>query len=324
MPLGSCGMLNGIEIETSQMNGLSMACVDEHGAPRKTAAQTMVGKNLFASGVLRPGSQSFLSPLSLRYSLQDQYRIRTDRGHYTISPTTFVVINEGQRGEITVEPHASPRAVTLVFEQKYMSDVARSFSAPLISSLDMDSDGIVVRFPECIQHDTAFEIGPMLRALSAACLRGDSAESIADKFRAVTQCVVLVFSAASRQIESIDSVRPGTRAELYRRIQRAYVCIQDSYNEDLCLEKIARIACMSPHHFHRVFSQVYGITPLRALADRRMQMAHRLLETTDTPVSAICRAVGYHSAPTFSNLFRAKFGLPPSQLQQRSRRVRMQ
>jgi AraC-like DNA-binding protein len=79
---------------------------------------------------------------------------------------------------------------------------------------------------------------------------------------------------------------------------------------------------MSPHHFHRVFSQVYGITPLRALADRRMQMAHKLLETTDTPVSAICRAVGYHSAPTFSNLFRAKFGVPPSLLQQRSRRIR--
>jgi AraC-like DNA-binding protein len=314
-------MLNGTEMEVLQKNGIGMVFADEH---TKTAGQMSVGKNLFASGLLRPGSQPFVSPLSLRYSLQDQYRIRTDRGHYTISPTTFVVLDEGQRGEIAVEPHASPRAVTLVFDQKYMSDVARSFSAPLISSLDMDSDGIVVRFPECIQHDTAFEIGPKLRALSAACLRGDSVESIADKFRAVTECVVLVFSAASRQIESIDSVRPGTRAELYRRIQRAFVCIQDNYNEDLCLEKIARVACMSPHHFHRVFSQVYGITPLRALADRRMQMAHRLLETTDTPVSAICRAVGYHSAPTFSNLFRAKFGLPPSLLQQRSRRVRMQ
>ena len=317
-------MLNGLEIEASRMNDLSMVFVDENAVANKVTEHTMVGKNLFASGLLRPGTQPFVSPLSLRYSLQDHYTVRTERGHYNVSPTTFVVLNEGQRGDITVDASAAPRAVTLVFEQKYMSDVARSFSAPLTSALDMERDGIVVHFPECIQHDTAFEIGPKLRALSAACLRGDSIESIADKFRAVTQCVVLVYSAASRQIESIDSVRPGTRAELYRRIQRAYVCIQDSFNEELCLEKIARVACMSPHHFHRVFSQVYGITPLRALADRRMQMAHKLLETTDTPVSAICRAVGYHSAPTFSNLFRAKFGLPPSLLQQRSRRVRMQ
>ncbi len=317
-------MLNGLEIEASRMNDLSMVCVDEHAAPKKVAEQTLVGKNLFASGLLRPGTQSFVSPLSLRYSLQDHYTIRTERGHYIVSPTTFVVLNEGQRGDISVEANSNPRAVTLVFEQKYMSDVARSFSAPLVSALDMDRDGVVVRFPECIQHDTAFEIGPKLRSLSAACLRGDNIESIADKFRDVAECLVLVYSAASRQIESIDSVRPGTRAELYRRIQRAYICIQDAYNEELCLEKIARVACMSPHHFHRVFSQVYGITPLRALADRRMQMAHKLLETTDTPVSAICRAVGYHSAPTFSNLFRAKFGMPPSLLQQRSRRVRMQ
>jgi AraC family transcriptional regulator len=314
-------MLNGLEFEASQMNDLSMVHVDEHVAPGR-AEQTMVGRNLFASGLLRPGTQSFVSPLSLRYSLQDQYKIRTERGHYTVSPTTFLVINEGQRGEISVEANAAPRAVTLVFEQKYMSDIARGCSAPLVSSLDMDSDGIVVRFPECVQHESAFEIGYKLRSLSAACLRGDSIGSIADKFRAVSECVVLVYSAASRRIETIDSVRPGTRAELYRRIQRAYVCIQDAYNEELCLEKIARAACMSPHHFHRVFSQVYGITPLRALADRRMQMAHKLLETTDTPVSAVCRAVGYHSAPTFSNLFRAKFGVPPSLLQQRSRRIR--
>jgi len=316
-------MLNGLEVEALQMNDLSLVCVDEHAA-KKVTDQTMVGKNIFASGLLRPGTQSFVSPLSLRYSLQDRFKIRTERGHYDVSPTTFIVLNEGQHGEITVEPNTPPRAVSLIFEQKYMSDVARSFSAPLISSLDMDRDGIVVRFPECIQHETAFEIGPKLRSLSSACLRGDSFDSVADKFRAVAECVVLVYSAASRQIDSIDSVRPGTRAELYRRIQRAYVYIQDAYNEELCLEKIARVACMSPHHFHRVFSQVYGITPLRALADRRMQMAHKLLETTDTPVSAICRAVGYHSAPTFSNLFRAKFGVPPSLLQQRSRRVRMQ
>jgi AraC-like DNA-binding protein len=317
-------MLNGIEMEANQMIDLSMICVDEHAGATKLADQTLVGKNLFASGVLRPGAQTFVSPLSLRYSLQDQYKLCTDRGHYNITPSTFIVLNEGQRGEIVVEQGTAPRSVTLVFEQKYMSDIARSFSAPLTAALEMDHDGFVLRFPECIQHETAFEIGPKLRSLSSASLRGDNIESIADKFRAVAECAVLVYSAASRQIESIDSVRPGTRAELYRRIQRAYIYIQDAYNEELCLEKIARVACMSPHHFHRVFSQVYGITPLRALADRRMQMAHKLLETTDTPVSAICRAVGYHSAPTFSNLFRAKFGLPPSLLQQRSRRVRMQ
>ncbi len=317
-------MLNGIEMEANRMSELNMICVEDQSAPNKLADQTMVGKNLFACGLLKPGTQPFISPLSLRFALQDHYKICTERGHYNITPTTFVVLNEGQKGEIVVDPGTSPRAATIVFEHKYISDVARSFQSPLTAALELDHDGVVMRFPECVQHESAFEIGSKLRALSAACLRGDSPENIADRFRAVAECAVLVYGASSRQIDSIDSVRPGTRAELYRRIQRAYIYIQDSYTEELCLEKIARVACMSPHHFHRVFSQVYGITPLRALADRRMQMAHRLLETTDTPVSAICRAVGYHSAPTFSNLFRAKFGLPPSLLQQRSRRVRMQ
>lgn len=315
-------MLNALKMEPKK-NDMSLICVDER-ATSNPAEPLPVGRNFFSTTVVRPGAQSMTARLSLWFSLQDNYKIVTDRGHYDVTPTTFVVLNEGQRFELSAEPGTTPRAGTLIFDQQYVANIARSFSAPLTAALEVDRDGLVVRFPECIQHDSAFEIGPKLRSLSSACLRGEPSEVLAEKFRAATECLVLVYSAATRQIDSIDSVRPGTRAELYRRIQRAYVYIQDNYTEDLCLEKIARAACMSPHHFHRVFSQVYGITPLRALADRRMQMAHKLLETTDTPVSAICRAVGYHSAPTFSNLFRAKFGVPPSLLQQRSRRVRLQ
>ena len=89
-------MLNGMEMETSQMSGLNMVTVDEHESYKKATAHTMVGKNLFVSGVLRPGSQPLVSPLSLRYSLQDSYKIRTERGHYSITPTTFMVLNEGR------------------------------------------------------------------------------------------------------------------------------------------------------------------------------------------------------------------------------------
>ena len=315
-------MLNALKIEPKR-NDMSLICVDDR-ATSSPAEPLPVGRNFFSTTVVRPGSQPMVARLSLWFSLQESYKIATERGHYDITPTTFVVLNEGQRFELVGEPGTAPRAASLIFDQQYVADIARSFSAPLTAALEVDRDGLVVRFPECVQHESVFEIGPKLRALANACMRGDQPGVLAEKFRAATECLVLVYSAATRQIDSIDSVRPGTRAELYRRIQRAYVYIQDNYTDELCLEKIARAACMSPHHFHRVFSQVYGITPLRALADRRMQMAHKLLETTDTPVSAICRAVGYHSAPTFSNLFRAKFGVPPSLLQQRSRRVRLQ
>jgi hypothetical protein len=109
-------MLNGIVMEASQMNGPGTMKLDVHAVHGKAAGQTMVGKNLVSINVLRPGSQTFVSPLALYYSLQDQYKIRTERGHYTISPTTFVVIDAGQQVEITVEPQSAPRAVTLVFD----------------------------------------------------------------------------------------------------------------------------------------------------------------------------------------------------------------
>lgn len=316
-------MLNALAIEVPQMTDLSMVYVEPAGVKEHhSGEQTVVGKNTISSGVLRPGVQNFVSPLALRYALDGGFEIRTERGRYEISPTTFVMLNERQAVEQTVEAESVPQAFTLMFDAKYLADIAHTLNHSQAVALEIDEANEEIRFPECIQHESALAIGPKFRTLAAACRRGESDESIADRFRDVCESLVQVYSVANQRIEAIDSVRPGTRAELYRRIQRAYICIQDNYSADLCLEKIARVACMSPHHFHRVFSQVYGITPLRALADRRMQMAHKLLETTDTPVAAICHAVGYHSAPTFSNLFRAKFGVPPSLLQQRSRRVR--
>jgi hypothetical protein len=50
---GSCGMLNGLEIEAFQMSDMSMVCVGEHTAEKKVTDQTLIGKNIFACGLSR-------------------------------------------------------------------------------------------------------------------------------------------------------------------------------------------------------------------------------------------------------------------------------
>ena len=97
-----------------------------------------------------------------------------------------------------------------------------------------------------------------------------------------------------------------------RSMLRVRDTIDRSFDEDLDLEALARIASMSPDHLIRTFRSVFGETPHRYLQRRRIERAMFLLRTTDLDVTDVCFAVGFSSLGTFSRLFTNLVGEPPS------------
>ena len=74
---------------------------------------------------------------------------------------------------------------------------------------------------------------------------------------------------------------------------------------------MAGIACMSVHHFLRLFKAAFGETPHQYLTGRRIERAQQLLADTSMPVGAVCRAIGFLSPGSFSRLFRRHIGVSP-------------
>jgi AraC-like DNA-binding protein len=60
------------------------------------------------------------------------------------------------------------------------------------------------------------------------------------------------------------------------------------------------------------FRAVLGRSPIRYLTDWRMHVAEDLLASTDSPVAAIARCVGYDSEEAFSRAFKRAHGASPS------------
>ena len=77
---------------------------------------------------------------------------------------------------------------------------------------------------------------------------------------------------------------------------------------------MARIACLSPYHFHRQFALAFREPPHRWLARRRLEEARRLLEETDRTVTEVSLEVGFQSLGSFSALFHRYFGISPGAL----------
>jgi AraC-like DNA-binding protein len=106
----------------------------------------------------------------------------------------------------------------------------------------------------------------------------------------------------------------------FRRLCRARDYLAASYADPVTLERAAREACLSPFHFQRLFSRVFGETPHEFVTRRRLDVAQQLLAGGDLPVTEVCLQVGYSSLGTFSSRFALKTGQSPSAFRREARR----
>lgn len=102
-------------------------------------------------------------------------------------------------------------------------------------------------------------------------------------------------------------------------LERARTLLADGARP-VSLAEAARVACLSPGHFHRLFSAVYGETPHRFATRHRVERAKALLASTDLPVTDVCLDVGYRSLGTFSRRFAETCGRPPAAFRRDVRR----
>jgi AraC family transcriptional regulator, transcriptional activator FtrA len=79
--------------------------------------------------------------------------------------------------------------------------------------------------------------------------------------------------------------------------------LQEHLNEPVTVEELAARSAMSPRTFARRFLASTGTTPYQWLLRQRIQLAQRLLETTDLAVDLIAEASGFSTAANLRKHF---------------------
>lgn len=117
--------------------------------------------------------------------------------------------------------------------------------------------------------------------------------------------------AAAAIAENLTVSRNATRIELFKRLAQTREWIDANYSSPVSLADMAEKAQLNSQHFLRMFRDCFGATPHQYLIDIRLAAARKLLTETNEPVSSICRMTGFESNPSFSSLFRSRFGASP-------------
>ena len=105
-------------------------------------------------------------------------------------------------------------------------------------------------------------------------------------------------------------------ADVYQKIVRAKIYIDENFQQPIDLNHLAREACVSRYHFHRLFTRIYRVTPHRYLTQKRIEQARVWLAGEDHSIMEICNHIGYESICSFSTLFKKEIGYSPRDYRQ--------
>jgi AraC-like DNA-binding protein len=95
------------------------------------------------------------------------------------------------------------------------------------------------------------------------------------------------------------------------RILTMMAFIQENYDEKLSLEQIADAASISTRECLRCFRESIHQSPTDYLIEYRVQVAKKLLETTDFSITEIALRCGFNSNAYFTKIFHRSCGKTP-------------
>ncbi|MFH7596798.1 helix-turn-helix domain-containing protein [Streptomyces racemochromogenes] len=104
-----------------------------------------------------------------------------------------------------------------------------------------------------------------------------------------------------------------------REIDDLRLWIADHPDADLSAPALAARMCLSERHFARVFKQETGTSPAAYVEAVRVELARRLLETTDHPLDRVAATAGLGSAETLHRAFRRQLATTPAAYRRRFR-----
>jgi AraC family transcriptional regulator len=268
----------------------------------------------------------FPGPLSIKSVVRGSGVWGTAEAERVVDTGSYLVLNAGRPYTLTIDAREIVETFCLFFRPGFVEDVHRVEGCDPVALLDepfaaeqlQDKSTVAnggerlrVEFFETLHGQDAL-VTPLLKRMYTRVREGTATQEwLEDQFFAVAGAMLRVRGRSGKQAARIPAKKLSTRLELYKRLLRGKDFLDSFHAEELALSEVARAACVSPYHFHRLFREVFGETPNQYLQRKRLERARDLLKSTARGVTEISLDVGFESSTSFSTLFRRTFGYSP-------------
>lgn len=144
----------------------------------------------------------------------------------------------------------------------------------------------------------------------------DTLTTVTDGFHAIIQFLSILYDLSqcegTRVLASSSYIKTEVQDDS-SVVLRVKEFINNNYRDDIRLDDLASVACMSKSSFCRFFKLHTGKTVSEFILDIRLGHAIRLLLNTNKAISSICNECGFNNVSNFNRVFKKKKGMAPSQ-----------
>lgn len=258
----------------------------------------------------RPEAQT---RLSIRCSFNGQRHFEVDKQRFVVHDERYLLFNLGQRVSESLDSRLPVECLNVTFQPESAEEVFRTMVASTGDLLDEpwnDSRQSLHFFTRTYPHNDL--ISPILYKLRDL-PPGEEVERawLTEQFHLLLERLVEVHLGVLKETDAVPAMRRSTRIEIYQRLSLARDFMEASLDKPITLTDYSGVACLSPHHFLRLFKEVYNETPHQFLTRRRLNCALELLQNSEIPITEICFLVGFESLGSFSTLFKRHHGKSP-------------
>lgn len=103
--------------------------------------------------------------------------------------------------------------------------------------------------------------------------------------------------------------------ETLERLDKVFLYIENSYQDLITLEEIAKLVGFSPYYFSRFFKRNTGQTFSQYLTEYRVNQAKFILAEEKIPMAEVAEKSGFATVKTFHHVFKEAVGKSPLQYQ---------
>ena|SRR5215813_1834885 len=159
----------------------------------------------------------------------------------------------------------------------------------------------------------------MIRQIGLSILSEMTCQTAAGRMLVETSSLLLAARLAHTYADSA-SVKPkaSCRHRLDNvRLRRILDYVEQHLEEEITVEGLANVACLSTYHFARMFASAVGIPPHRYVSQQRLRNAMGLLAEGKVPLSDIALRSRFSSQASFNRAFRRATGMTPGEYRRR-------
>ena len=103
------------------------------------------------------------------------------------------------------------------------------------------------------------------------------------------------------------------------RMKRVQEHIHSHICENVDIEELADVACITKPYLIRLFKKEFGTSPVQYINSKKVERAQLLLYTTDIPVKEVAYELGFNDHSYFIRMFRKVTGITPQEYRRQLR-----